>query len=81
MTKMASMKKTHRGNYSRGVAVVLGIMVIFAFMMLVITGAPGKEMVGAFSANDSDPVSGLANVYNANNMRCAFNSMSCNIAP
>ena len=78
---MASIELTHRRNYGRGIAVVLGIMVMLSFMMLVISGAPGKEMLSAFGANDSDPVSGLANVYSANNMRCAFDSMSCNILP
>lgn len=78
---MASIELTHRRNYSRGIAVVLGVMVVFAFMMLVISAAPGKEMLEAHGVSASNPVAEISSIYSAENMRCAFNSMSCNIVP
>ena len=80
MSRIATMEYG-KGRYTRGIAVVLGVIVVFAFMMLVISAAPGKEMLVAHGASISDPVSGLSTVYTAENMRCAFNSMSCNVIP
>lgn len=81
MTKMATIEVTGARRYTRGLAVVLGIMVILAFAMIILAAAPGKEMLNAYGANDSDPISGLTNVYNRDTMQCAFEIMSCDLTP
>lgn len=64
MTRTATMTTTN-GRYTRGITVVLGVMVVFAFMMLIISAGQGKATLSAFGASESDPVSGLSSVYSA----------------
>lgn len=70
-----------KGRYTRGIAVVPGITVMLVFSMILIVAAPGKEMLLAHGANGSNPVSGLSSIYSAENLRCAFNAMSCDNLP
>ena len=79
MTKMASIEVNDSGRYIRGMAIVFGIIVVFAFAMILLAAAPGKEMLNAHGANDSNPMSSLANVYSRDNVQCAFGAMSCNL--
>lgn len=81
MTKMASVELSNGRSYVRDVAVVMGIMTIVVFSVFLIVAGPGKEMLRAFGASENDPVSVLSSVYSADNVHCAFNSMSCDIVP
>lgn len=78
MTKMALTEKQYDRSYSRGIAIVLGIIVLFTFTMILISAAPGKQMLSADGSHSSNPISGLANMYNQDNIRCAFQAGICN---
>jgi hypothetical protein len=75
---MASINQT-RGRYVRGIATVLGVMVILSFVMILIAATPGKEMLVAHGTKDSNPISSLTNVYSHENVTCAFTGQGCNL--
>lgn len=75
---MASIQETHGRRYVRGVSIALGTMVLLIFTVMLITAAPGKEMLAAFGATE-DPISVLSTVYDQENLKCALTEISCDI--
>lgn len=67
MTEVRGARK-----YTHGVAIVLGVLVIFAFTMFLVAAAPGKQIHAANGSEGVEPVSGLGNLYNMNNVQCAL---------
>lgn len=73
---------TARRNHSRGPAIVLGVLVIGAFMAVLFAAAPGKEtLLASGMSNDISPMTGLEGMYNPDKIRCAFELMSCDFFP
>ena len=69
-----STRMTKRNN-TRGPAIVL-----VAFTVFLLAAAPGKKFLKASGTiGDINPMSGIENMYNAENIRCAFGQVNCNI--
>jgi hypothetical protein len=71
--------KTRR-NHTRGSAIVLRLLVLAAFTVLLFAAAPGKKFLEASgTTSDINPMSRIENMYNAENIRCAFGQANCSI--
>ena len=71
---------TAKRNHSRGPAIVLGVLVMVAFMVFLLAAAPGKATLQALGmSNDINPMTGLGSMYSSDSLRCAFGQMSCDI--
>lgn len=73
---------TAKRNHTRGPAIVLGVLVMVAFIAVLLAAAPGKEaLLASGMSNDISPMTGLESMYNPDKVRCAFELMSCDIFP
>ncbi|HEV8387681.1 MAG TPA: hypothetical protein VGQ03_08665 [Nitrososphaera sp.] len=68
-------------NHTRGPAIVLGMLVLLAFMAFLMMATPGKPMLEASGMSDANPLSVLGSMYNTENIFCAFEQMNCNVLP
>ncbi len=66
-------------RYSRGAAIVFGVLVILTFTMILIVATPAREMLKVYGSNGTDPVSEIASWYSLENLECALKEMSCNL--
>ena len=75
---MMTMTSNEEKRYTRGVAFVLGIVVLLAFTVFLVAAAPGKATLSA-DGYKGEPVSELRNIYSLNNMKCALASAYCDL--
>lgn len=74
-----STRMTKRNNI-RGPAIVLGLLVPVAFTVFLLAAAPGKKFLEASGTSSNiNPMSDIENMYNAENIRCAFGQVNCAI--